>query len=332
MAATSLFGDLDLRLDPWEVEYGSELPLGSPPETSDDGDVDPAVEIAAADWRPLIPAADAATPRRLTFVDGVRRIEARVIGRQGERLYHGAFGSFGVGSVEAGPGGAAVTEVRVDRVLALDSGQSLPGPIAVGPALAYRVVSAADSDVNAPLARLQEEMRLAEERLARELADREGALVVSDGPLTFEHPVRGGALGYIKRLFKLHLEGSLLPVLAALPAGARSPVFALRATRRFARYSWFLRLAPTRAGDSDLAGIVRLEVAESVGLEAARRLADATARALPGFAPSRGRDPRAPQNLLPIGALESHLRRRLGDPRLLRRRIADRIALESMNA
>lgn len=332
MAATSLFGDLDLRLDPWEVEYGSELPMGSPQEARDDDTVDPEVELPIANWRPLIPAVDLATPLRLTFVDGVRRVEARVIGRQGARLCHGAFGSFGVGSVEAGEGGAVVTEVRVDRVLALDSGQSLPGPIEVGPALTYRVVSSAKSDVNAPLARLQEEMRLAEERLARELADREGALVIADGPLTFGDPVRGGALGYIKRLFQLYVDGSLLPVLAALPAGSRSPVFALRSSQRFARYSWFVRLAPPRPGDSDLAGIVRLEVSESVGLAAARRLADATARALPRFAPSRGRDPRAPQNLLPIGALESHLRRRLGDPRLIRRRLADLIALETMNA
>ncbi len=332
MKAASLFGDLGLRLDPWEVEYGSELPLGSPHEAGDDRAVDTEVEVAAAAWRPLVPIAEPQSPLRLTFVDGIRRVEARVIGRQGARLCHGAFGSFGVGAVEVGGSGATVREVRVERVLALDSGQSLSDLIQVGPALTYRVVSSAQSDVNAPLARLQEEMRLAEERLARELADREGALVIADGPLTFGDPVRGGALGYIKRLFELYVDGSLLAVLAALPAGARSPVFALRSSRRFARYSWFVRLASTRPGDSDLAGLVRLEVAESVGVEGARRLADATARVLPRFAPSRGRDPRAPQNLLPIGALESHLRRRLGDPRLIRRRLADLIALEALNA
>ena len=43
--------------------------------------------------------------------------------------------------------------------------------------------------------------------------------------------------------------------------------------------------------------------------------------ALPGFASSPIRDPRAPQNLYPIGALEDHLRRRMGDQEFIRRSI-----------
>ena len=62
-----------------------------------------------------------------------------------------------------------------------------------------------------------------------------------------------------------------------------------------------------------MAGIVRLEVAAHDGLEAALRLADLTSAALPRFAPRPGRDPRAPQNLFPISALENMLRHRLGD-------------------
>jgi hypothetical protein len=130
----------------------------------------------------------------------------------------------------------------------------------------------------------------------------------------------------VKRLFELYVEPALLGVLAALPAGTRSPLFALQAPTRFARYSWFLRLATPHAADSDLAGLVRLEVSACIGKEAALRLADATALTLPRFAPGRGRDPRSPQNLLPIGALESHLRRSLGDPRLIRRKIGARLA------
>jgi hypothetical protein len=172
-------------------------------------------------------------------------------------------------------------------------------------------------------------MRLAEERLARGLANQEGTLVVADGPLTFEDPVRGGALGYIKRLFKLYLPEQYLSFLAMLPAGARTPLFALRSTRRFARYAWFLRLARPHTTESDLSGIVRLEVSESVGVEAARHYANATAYLLPRFAPGRGRDPRSPQNLLPIGALEAQLRRQLGDVRLVRRHIESLIAREA---
>ena len=116
---------------------------------------------------------------------------------------------------------------------------------------------------------------------------------------------------------------------SSLPPGARTPLFALRGTARFSRYSWFLRLAAPFAGETDLSDLIRLEVADSIGLDAARHLADATAALLPRFAPSRGRDPRAPQNLLPVSALESHLRKLLGDPRLVRQRIRSYLAREA---
>jgi len=80
-----------------------------------------------------------------------------------------------------------------------------------------------------------------------------------------------------------------------------------------------------------LSGIVRLEVAESVGLIEAIRLADLTALTLNRFIPGRSRDPRSPQNLLPIGALEDHLRRQLGHPLLIRRHIESLIAEEVHN-
>ena len=48
-------------------------------------------------------------------------------------------------------------------------------------------------------------------------------------------------------------------------------------------------------------------------------LADLTSRLLPRFASTPHKDPRAPQNLVPIGGLERELRRRLGDQQLLSR-------------
>jgi hypothetical protein len=44
-------------------------------------------------------------------------------------------------------------------------------------------------------------------------------------------------------------------------------------------------------------------------------------RVLPRLASDPAHDPRAPQNLHPIGGLEHRLRRRLGDPLLVRRAI-----------
>ena len=49
------------------------------------------------------------------------------------------------------------------------------------------------------------------------------------------------------------------------------------------------------------------------------RLADLTARLLPPLASTPHKDPRAPQNLVPIGGLERELRHRLGDQQLLYR-------------
>ena len=47
---------------------------------------------------------------------------------------------------------------------------------------------------------------------------------------------------------------------------------------------------------------------------------------LPRFASRPEHDPRAPQNLLPVGALEKRLRHELGDVAYIRRLIEDHIA------
>jgi hypothetical protein len=172
-------------------------------------------------------------------------------------------------------------------------------------------------------------MRSEEERLGRDLASTDGAVVIADGPLTFAEASRAAVIGYIKRIFRLYLPRERLDLLARLKVGERTPLFALRSNRRFVRFSWFVRLARPELGNSELTSIVRLEVSETIGIEAARRLADASTVVLPRFVPSRWRDPRSPQNLLPIGALEASLRRHMGDGRLIRRHIETLIARET---
>ena len=97
----AIFGNLDVRLDPWQVEYGSELPAESPDAVAPEVDLD--VERPASEWRPIAPGAVEQAPE-LLFVDGVRRIEARLLARRSLALCHGAFGSFGVGAVRVGQG------------------------------------------------------------------------------------------------------------------------------------------------------------------------------------------------------------------------------------
>ncbi len=57
-------------------------------------------------------------------------------------------------------------------------------------------------------------------------------------------------------------------------------------------------------------------------MSVARHLADRLTAALPSFA-GRASDPRAPQNLAPIGALEGRLRHRMGDARFIRRAVLE---------
>jgi len=323
----SHFGELLVRLDPWQVDYGTELPLEDVEEGPDEAVVLD-VELPVGEWRPVTPS-ETPTPTRLVFVDGVRRLEARLIVRRGERVCHGAFGSYAVGAVGVANDVATCLTPGVDRLVVVGSGEALLSSVMVAPGLPYRPVSTLDNDPDAPLRAIQVRMRLAEERLGKELANTDDTLVIADGPLTFEEALRGAAVGYVKRIFKLYLPREHIALLARLNTGERTPLFALRSSRRFLRFSWFVRLAQASLGDSELAGIARLEVSEAVGNETARRLADATTVLLPRFVPRRWRDPRSPQNLLPIGALEASLRRHLGDARLIRRYIETLIATEA---
>jgi hypothetical protein len=321
-----LFGPFRVRVDPWEVDYGCETPL-EPLDGEADEDVVLDVELPPDQWTPLNPG-PVPGPERLYFVDGVRRLETRLVVNSDGRLLHGGFGSFAVGCVEVRPGRAAFGDQGLGREVVLGSGQRLPRDVAVRPHVVYAARSAKETEPDAPLRAIQDNMRRAEVRLARRLADLADTLVVTDGPLGAEG--KGNAVGLIKRISELYLPGCLLGVLTRLPAGTRTPLFAIRARgRRFHRLAWFLRLAAVWPGESELHGLVRLEVAESVGREGARFLADLTTVLLPRFAPPRGRDPRSPQNLLPVGALEQQLRHALGDQRLVRRWIQTLVTREA---
>lgn len=82
-------------------------------------------------------------------------------------------------------------------------------------------------------------------------------------------------------------------------------------------YSWYLRLPGTTG--APWAGIVRVECSAELSAPEAIGLADRSLVTLPRFASSPYKDPRAPQNLIPIAGLERRLRALLGDARLLHR-------------
>lgn len=319
----SIFGDTTIRLDPWQPEFGAEAPGMGKPVDEDTSTVVVDVEVPADLWRPIVPSAPS-THRRLVFVDGVRRVEARIVGRRDGKRFLGAFGSWGVGAVAVVDGNAGFLTHEVGRHLALGSGETLDAAVDVSSALKYVPVSTADDTADGPVLAIHGQMRLAEERLATGLADDPDTIVLGDGPLHFEHRVRGAAVGYVKRIVQLYLPESQSELLATLPPGTRTPLFGLGG--RFARYAWFVRLAEPRRGDADTSGLVRMEVSQGVGVERARALADACTALAPGFAGIRGLHARAPQNLLPIAALEVWLRRQLGDVNVVHRQIQTYVA------
>ena len=66
-------------------------------------------------------------------------------------------------------------------------------------------------------------------------------------------------------------------------------------------------------------GIVRCEAGPALAPTRSSPLADRVAATLPRYASEPHKDPRAPQNLYPIGGLERELRHRLGDAGVLYR-------------
>jgi hypothetical protein len=314
------FGPYDVRLDPWDPGYGAEVSIDTA-QADGDEDVDVGVERDPGAWAPIAAPPVARWPP-LRFVDGVRRVEARLLVGTPRGFAHGALGTFAAGIVTVDAGRAVVAREEIGRVVVFGSGETPPGAVSLGAALEYVPASTASHEADAPLLLIHGRMRQLEAALARDAAGEAEALVVCDGPLTFGELSRGRAVGFVKRLFRLYVPDGLRGVLAALPPGTRSPLFAIGAAGTLRRYAWYVRLAAPLRFDADLTGLARLEVADDAGLDAARATADLTAALLPRFVPGRGRDPRAPQNLLPIGALEAHLRRRLGDLRIIRGRLA----------
>ena len=191
-----------------------------------------------------------------------------------------------------------------------------------GPTLRYRSESVPTSDPAALTTVMQTRMRQAEGELGRELA-RRGHLVIADGPI---HPLEpASVVGYIKSQRAAYLPPEKVPCVAALGPGERTPLFVFSSGGSFARYSWYTRLEDIEHGHT-WSGVARCECTGAFALEDASRLADETTFLLPRFASAAHIEARAPQNLVPVAALERHLRRLLGDQALVYRALCAAVA------
>ena len=165
-----------LFVEGWAPEYGSSV---EPDEelSPAEGSVD--LEIEDRPWEPL-PGADDGIPV-VAFVDGVRRIDARLVLDDGGAPVPGICGSYAVGAVlwDRPARRSEITSVTVDRLAVMADGRAVDVPPA-GQGLAYRSVSVPDTDPASLIRGFHDAMRRAEAVVAEDLANG-GYFVVAGG-------------------------------------------------------------------------------------------------------------------------------------------------------
>lgn len=305
----------ELFVDPWDPGYGAsfEAAPGGPAAPSRQ-QVDAEVELPAVDWRAVDVRPGVRAPDVVLLVDGVRRIDASVWTAEADGAsYPGLAASYAAGVVrcdlERGVARLAGAQVRRGLFTASPSAREVQAGSVRYPV--HRVTGSGELNklqtaVQAPLTALEVEVSGA--------ARVDGDLLVVDGPLRSRRQLPR-TLGYVKTQHSQYLDARLTAVVTGLRAGQRSPVF--KVATAWGGYSWYLRLPIS--GGAPWAGIVRVECSPELTGSEAIALADLSLVTLPRFASTPYKDPRAPQNLIPIAGLERRLRALLGDARLLHR-------------
>lgn len=324
------------HVDSWDPAYGSSVDAAE--SGSSTARIEADVEVAAASWAPIAPT-PVTVPPAVLFIDGVRRVDARVWLPEplidpdtgevlGVQPAMGLCASYGAGVVCSCGQGAHLLRALTRRGLFTTASSATDIATVAGTYQAHVVDDRGEENpaavLSAALQRLLNDLEIiaaaeARSALTDHQVEPESALVVVDGPL------RGRAslamtLGYIKSHRITYLPPALHAVIAHLAAGERTPIFSMGTS--WDRLSWYLRLPASQAPGDDGApwfGVVRVECAAELPIEQAIQLANLSQSVLPRYATSEYKDHRAPQNLAPIAGVERELRRRLGDPLVIDR-------------
>ena len=298
-------------IEPWDPGYG--LAYSADAEAASTAELKLDLELPADHWQAIDPDLLGPVPGTLLFLDGVRRIDARVWVQGSARPVPGIAASLAAGLVCCTAGRLAeIAEVVLERDLITAAPDATD---LVTRAATYTARRARDGALDELSLTMQQCLARLEASLAESVRDPSGDdLLVIDGPLHGRtHLAR--AVGYIKTHHTTYLPDAQAAVVASLKPGQRSPAFTMGTS--WQRHSWYLQL--DRAAGVPWAGVVRLECSADLPASSVTALADLTARVLPPLASTPHKDPRAPQNLVPIGGLERQLRHRLGDQQLLYR-------------
>ncbi len=304
-----------IYLDSWSPNYGASVRGGEDgPSESSTAELDPDVEMPAADWHPVEAPAGTSTPDVVFFVDGVRRVDAHMWWETDDKPYPEAMlaASYAAGVIrcDLGSGVAELAGKRVGRGLFTAAEEP---PTLGSPPACYVGQRVPGGELKHLEGAAQNQMHALEVEVSGEVREDHELLIV-DGSLQGRSHLPY-ALGFDKTHSSRYLPDRLASVVAGLAAGQRTPVFLLGT--RYRHHSWYLRLPePISAGWS---GIVRIECPADLDIDAVVELAHLSTVCLPRFASVSYKDPRAPQNLIPIAGLERRLRAMLGDSRLLQR-------------
>lgn len=313
------------NVDTWDPGYGSSM------ETEEFGrseaKIQTDIELPESEWAPIDPPLSPELPEAVLFVDGVRRIDARVwIEDSGLAATNsatlGICASYAAGVVCCCAGRAHVVGTDIRRGLFTVAPHADDIETRAGVYRSWPTETKHDKPLSVVLSNaFQDQLAATEIRTAVE-ARRATADHLSGGRdlLVVDGPLRGRAhleraVGFIKSHQTTYLPTDLNSIVGDLGPRQRTPVFLMGTT--WERHSWYLRL-PSEPGHP-WAGIVRLEAPAELNRGEVTELANLTQTVLARFGSEAYKDTRAPQNLYPIAGLERDLRHRLGDQQFVYR-------------
>jgi len=309
---------VSFSVDPWDPSYGVAFGDEMTSELAEStAELNLDLEVPADRWEPLTADDNEPVPATILFLDGVRRIDARVWLNAGDaQPAPGIAASYAAGLVCLN-GTARISDVAVERGLFTAAAEAADIDSRHARYVARKAAGPGMDQLSLALQQHLSETEIQLALLFRAAHPDAGDLLFVDGPLRGRSHL-DRTIGYIKTHHTTYLPPEQAAVVGALRPGQRTPAFMMGTSWR--RNSWYLRLPGPNA--APWAGVVRLECSADLPLPEVRRLASLSARLLPPLASSPHKDPRAPQNLVPIGGLERELRRRLGDQQLLFRSLA----------
>ena len=320
---TNSASKVTVSVSAWDPGYGTNLDFKDFGDT-DSVEVDDSIEYATGDWRGI----DAVLPNDpldVFFIDGIQRIEASLslLAEHDDVPRSALLGAVGAGIVhwDRRLMKSQFKELLHQRLVVLPVGVSSQTLGTLGTSvLPFEIRHSKGSDFNDLQDELLKQMSELEVLLTKSIDYEPENLVIADGRVRRDHPVF--VVGYIKSNEKQYLSGKPAQTVPEIKLGQRSPIF--RIEDSFPRFSWYIRVGDI-VGGHGWQGIARLEVSAELALDAVVSYAAMTAEYLPIAAPPLHLDPRAPQNLIPIGALERELRRGLGDAELVNRKLREAV-------